>query len=63
VEIPELSDLIWLFEDEPSAEFPGLGWPNGLQSFRLGRLGRYTAVSASSGVDRSTSPIAIRSGT
>jgi hypothetical protein len=37
VEIPELADLIWLFEDEPSAAFPDLGWPSGLQSFRLRR--------------------------
>jgi hypothetical protein len=37
VEIPELADLIWLFEDEPTAAFPELGWPNGLQSFRLRR--------------------------
>jgi hypothetical protein len=37
VEIPELADLIWLFEDEPPAKFPELGWPNGLQSFRLRR--------------------------
>jgi hypothetical protein len=37
VEIPELSDLIWLFEGEPSAKSSELGWPNGLQSFRLHR--------------------------
>jgi hypothetical protein len=37
VEIPELADLIWLFEDEPSAAFPDLHWPTGLQSFRLRR--------------------------
>lgn len=37
MEIPELADLIWLFEDEPSAAFPELGWPNGLHSFRLRR--------------------------
>jgi hypothetical protein len=37
VEIPELADLIWLFEDEPAAAFPELGWPHGLQSFRLRR--------------------------
>lgn len=34
MEIPELADLIWLFEDEPTAEEP---WPVGLQSFRLER--------------------------
>jgi hypothetical protein len=37
VEIPELADLIWLFEDEPSPEMPDLQWPTGLQSFRLRR--------------------------
>jgi hypothetical protein len=37
VEIPDLADLIWLFEDEPSAAHPDLGWPVGLQSFRLRR--------------------------
>ena len=37
MEIPEAADLIWLFEDEPSAAFPDLGWPVGLQSFRLRR--------------------------
>lgn len=37
MEIPELADLIWLFEDEPSPEMPDLHWPNGLQSFRRRR--------------------------
>lgn len=37
VEIPELADLIWLFEDEPTMQYPDLAWPVGLQSFRLRR--------------------------
>ena len=37
MEIPELVDLIWLFEDEPKSEDPDLSWPEGLQSFRLCR--------------------------
>jgi hypothetical protein len=37
VEIPELAELIWLFEDEPTPEYPDLGWPAGLHSFRLHR--------------------------
>ena len=37
MEIPELADLIWLFEDEPTAAFPELGWPHGLWAFRLRR--------------------------
>jgi hypothetical protein len=37
VEIPDLADLIWLFEDEPTGQFPDLAWPVGLQSFRLTR--------------------------
>jgi hypothetical protein len=37
MEIPELADLIWLFEDEPIAKYPDLTWPDGLQSFRLKR--------------------------
>jgi hypothetical protein len=37
VEIPELADLIWLFEDEPTSDYPDLAWPAGLQSFRLRR--------------------------
>lgn len=36
VEIPELADLIWLFEDEPASD-GGEAWPVGLQSFRLRR--------------------------
>ena len=36
VEIPELADLIWLFEDEPASD-DGEPWPVGLQSFRLRR--------------------------
>ncbi len=37
MEIPELADLIWLFEDEPTPEDPDPGWPVGLHSFRLRR--------------------------
>jgi hypothetical protein len=37
VEIPDLADLIWLFEDEPTVEYPDLAWPVGLHSFRLRR--------------------------
>lgn len=37
MEIPELADLIWLFEDEPTLEYPDLDWPVGLHSFRLRR--------------------------
>lgn len=37
MEIPELADLIWLFEDEPTAEHPDCAWPVGLQSFQLER--------------------------
>jgi hypothetical protein len=39
VEIPELADLIWLFEDEPASDC-GEAWPVGLQSFRLRRADR-----------------------
>lgn len=37
MEIPDLADLIWLFEDEPTGEHTDLAWPHGLQSFRLRR--------------------------
>jgi hypothetical protein len=37
MEIPELADLIWLFEDNPTGEDPDCTWPGGLQSFRLRR--------------------------
>ncbi|NEW56924.1 hypothetical protein GV794_14850 [Nocardia cyriacigeorgica] len=37
MEIPELIDLIWLFEDEPTRQFEDLEWPVGLHSFRLTR--------------------------
>lgn len=38
MEIPELADLIWLFEDNPTGEDPeDRTWPDGLQSFRLER--------------------------
>ena len=38
--MPELADLIWLFEDEPTSEDEHLTWPVGLQSFRLRRGSR-----------------------
>ncbi|ONM48841.1 hypothetical protein B0T44_04295 [Nocardia donostiensis] len=37
MEIPDLVDLIWLFEGEPTREFEDLEWPVGLHSFRLTR--------------------------
>jgi hypothetical protein len=37
VEPPELAELIWLSEDEPSAADPDDHWPVGLHSFRLRR--------------------------
>lgn len=37
MELPELADLVWLFEDEPTPEFEDLSWPVGLHSFRLRR--------------------------
>ncbi|MFI6866672.1 hypothetical protein [Nocardia sp. NPDC050406] len=37
MEIPELADLIWLFEDEPKPDFEDLRWPVGLHTFRLTR--------------------------
>ncbi|WP_075024986.1 hypothetical protein K8Z49_27655 [Actinomadura madurae] len=37
MEMPELADLIWLFEDEPTSDHEDLSWPVGLQSFRLRR--------------------------
>ncbi|NDU72363.1 hypothetical protein GWI34_06950 [Actinomadura sp. DSM 109109] len=37
MEMPDLADLIWLFEDEPSPESDDMPWPVGLQSFRLRR--------------------------
>ncbi|MBL7496726.1 hypothetical protein I6A84_44110 [Frankia sp. CNm7] len=36
MEIPDLADLIWLFEDEPTSEIDS-PWPVGLHSFRLAR--------------------------
>ncbi|GAA4557778.1 hypothetical protein [Planotetraspora kaengkrachanensis] len=36
MEIPDLADLIWLFEDEPT-QYEDLDWPVGLHSFRLRR--------------------------
>jgi hypothetical protein len=37
MKIPDLADLIWLFEDEPTRQFDDLEWPVGLHSFRLTR--------------------------
>ncbi|MBE1563944.1 hypothetical protein [Nonomuraea africana] len=37
MEMPELADLIWLFEDEPEGEHDDVPWPVGLHSFRLHR--------------------------
>jgi hypothetical protein len=37
MEVPELADLVWLFEDEPTPEFEDMTWPVGLHSFRLRR--------------------------
>ncbi|MFC9894967.1 hypothetical protein ACFVMC_14880 [Nocardia sp. NPDC127579] len=43
MEIPDLADLIWLFEDEPTRQFDDLEWPIGLHSFRLTR-GAHTVL-------------------
>ncbi|WP_280272030.1 hypothetical protein [Nocardia wallacei] len=37
MEIPDLAELIWLFEDEPTRGHDDLDWPVGLHSFRLTR--------------------------
>lgn len=37
MEMPDLADLIWLFEDDPFSEYEDMAWPVGLQSFRLRR--------------------------
>lgn len=37
MEIPELAELIWLFEDEPQGEYEDVHWPVGLHSFQLTR--------------------------
>ncbi|MBF6167470.1 hypothetical protein IU486_22320 [Streptomyces gardneri] len=39
METPDLADLIWLFEDEPTRKYDDLDWPVGLHSFRLTRGG------------------------
>ena len=45
MEIPELADLIWLFEDEPMAKYPDSDWPYGLHTFRLQRSDRAVVFS------------------
>jgi len=45
MEIPELADLIWLFEDEPIAKYPDSDWPYGLQTFQLQRGDRTVVFS------------------
>jgi hypothetical protein len=35
MDMPDLADLIWLFEDEPTASEDDLSWPVGLHSFRV----------------------------
>ncbi|MEV0400590.1 hypothetical protein [Actinoallomurus sp. NPDC050550] len=40
MELPELADLVWLFEDEPTPEYEDMTWPVGLHSFRLRRGAR-----------------------
>ncbi|MFB4288758.1 hypothetical protein ACBI99_14020 [Nonomuraea sp. ATR24] len=37
MEIPELTELIWLFEDEPQGAYEDVQWPVGLHSFQLTR--------------------------
>ncbi|WP_155355643.1 hypothetical protein [Acrocarpospora macrocephala] len=37
MEIPELADLIWLFEGQPKRNHEDLEWPLGLHSFSLKR--------------------------
>ncbi|MEU0566867.1 hypothetical protein ABZ297_15955 [Nonomuraea sp. NPDC005983] len=38
MEIPELAELIWLFEDEPQSQYEDVHWPVGLHSFRDGTI-------------------------
>jgi len=37
MEVPDLADLIWLFEDAPTARYDDLAWPVGPHTFRLRR--------------------------
>ncbi|WP_119726505.1 hypothetical protein [Thermomonospora amylolytica] len=43
--MPELTDLIWLFEDPPTPMEPDLSWPLGLHTFRLTRGSRSVSFS------------------
>jgi hypothetical protein len=45
MDMPDLADLIWLFEDEPTASEDDLRWPVGLHSFRLRRGDREVVFS------------------
>ncbi|MET9343706.1 MULTISPECIES: DUF3108 domain-containing protein [unclassified Nonomuraea] len=37
MDIPELADLIWLFEGDPEPQHDDVGWPIGLHAFHLVR--------------------------
>jgi hypothetical protein len=45
MDVPELADLVWLFEDEPTPAEDDLRWPIGLHSFRLRRGDREVVFS------------------